>query len=805
MTYLVLEKARKSPRLVPEKRTITRNGSTFQMTVWVDPKANDGPWQGGLDFDAPEPKLVIKVGNHEKKLSIGEYIKNAPKDTAENLKKWYNDGIRMFPGQQYIIADEHNTILRQVIRPKLKSERNMQKRAEKEGQYKNLLDSGKIVQLDDGHYKDVKTGFMIPAEGDSVFKKISGFGGGEAIVGGIVYRDSAGDLMVKISNVSGGVAGKQKTVLDGTWRVKNDPRLKEIEEEKNAIQAKLSDSIKQENIDIAEKEALAKEKYGVFPDDDQPEGTRVVNADGKPGSIKGGDVVYDDGEYAGGFSAEWFYPEPGKKSTKLVVSVEKKPKNKYPATIDGAAELLGVKIDDPEKKKSVTKARISLLGHKTVCPRCGGSGSFSYNLMDGSRCYGCNGTGNVSTKITPELIAKLQDDVESGKLDRELEKFREQKALEKKASGAVKRVLDTWHEAKAGRDYSADWQDAKENPATPFNARMNSAYEKVKAEANHLEELRAALNPRKDGKFHVYRIVNNKKPEPIGTYDTNEPVRKMIEEQVRIVNDTEASAIAEIKQADQEYQESLNPKPETKKGTKRRVESDIRAEHSDASLDRQRKSKVIFKKPYTGKTGAQLLGYEWPHIKVDGSDKWGNDKVFKYSNWDEAEINEMTGRNIVHKFVVKMNGEIKVLSAESAAEALGVSTSTARNQARKLLEQEIRHQKAEDEFRANVAKIDNDKWYSSPAEAVDNIKNFRDSWIKHKDWGKTDAESLARNGFLDFSHGQEILHIIRGPKGYQFGWLPMHRDSDEHFRNLGWSEYKMRAYEIWDKNGEPRK
>ena len=30
------------------------------------------------------------------------------------------------------------------------------------------------------------------------------------------------------------------------------------------------------------------------------------------------------------------------------------------------------------------------------CPRCGGSGHYSYNQMDGTRCYGCNGRGLTS-------------------------------------------------------------------------------------------------------------------------------------------------------------------------------------------------------------------------------------------------------------------------------------------------------------------------------------------------------------------------------------------------------------------------
>jgi hypothetical protein len=34
----------------------------------------------------------------------------------------------------------------------------------------------------------------------------------------------------------------------------------------------------------------------------------------------------------------------------------------------------------------------------TVCGRCCGTGSYSYNQIDGSRCYGCDGTGNKYTR-----------------------------------------------------------------------------------------------------------------------------------------------------------------------------------------------------------------------------------------------------------------------------------------------------------------------------------------------------------------------------------------------------------------------
>lgn len=51
------------------------------------------------------------------------------------------------------------------------------------------------------------------------------------------------------------------------------------------------------------------------------------------------------------------------------------------------------------------------------CSRCGGSGSYSYNAMDGSRCYGCGGTGLQLTKrgaaarafYRASLLKKLKD------------------------------------------------------------------------------------------------------------------------------------------------------------------------------------------------------------------------------------------------------------------------------------------------------------------------------------------------------------------------------------------------------------
>lgn len=36
-----------------------------------------------------------------------------------------------------------------------------------------------------------------------------------------------------------------------------------------------------------------------------------------------------------------------------------------------------------------------------TCSRCGGSGRYSFNLIHGTKCYGCGGTGKQKTKPRP--------------------------------------------------------------------------------------------------------------------------------------------------------------------------------------------------------------------------------------------------------------------------------------------------------------------------------------------------------------------------------------------------------------------
>ena len=60
-----------------------------------------------------------------------------------------------------------------------------------------------------------------------------------------------------------------------------------------------------------------------------------------------------------------------------------------------------------------------------ACPRCGGSGHYSYNQMDGTRCYGCMGSG-----ITKQTV-RWYTESQRAALDRAAERRAEQAKIKK--------------------------------------------------------------------------------------------------------------------------------------------------------------------------------------------------------------------------------------------------------------------------------------------------------------------------------------------------------------------------------------
>lgn len=149
------------------------------------------------------------------------------------------------------------------------------------------------------------------------------------------------------------------------------------------------------------------------------------------------------------------------------------------------AKLLQVDIRDAAKAEKRVQLRLIKMGLGVSCPRCGGGGHYSFNLVRGTVCFQCNGLGSVSQKLTPALYAQAEQAVREGKLEAYLESLR----LEQRAKNATGRVMDAWRATGIGSLYS--WQQAASDAISgapsehrriaDINAKMSAAYDRVVA------------------------------------------------------------------------------------------------------------------------------------------------------------------------------------------------------------------------------------------------------------------------------------------------------------------------------------
>lgn len=93
-----------------------------------------------------------------------------------------------------------------------------------------------------------------------------------------------------------------------------------------------------------------------------------------------------------------------------------------------AAKLFDLPKVDDKRIQSCLYA----LGFRQTCGRCGGTGRYSYNQMDGDRCYGCQGKKNVAVKLTRKVLDEARIKVEAGDLARAREAAK--RKLEARAS-----------------------------------------------------------------------------------------------------------------------------------------------------------------------------------------------------------------------------------------------------------------------------------------------------------------------------------------------------------------------------------
>jgi hypothetical protein len=63
--------------------------------------------------------------------------------------------------------------------------------------------------------------------------------------------------------------------------------------------------------------------------------------------------------------------------------------------------------NDVTKCLAVANTRIKKVFGET-CGRCGGSGHYAYNQIDGTKCYGCNGTKKKLPRLTKKKKAEIE-------------------------------------------------------------------------------------------------------------------------------------------------------------------------------------------------------------------------------------------------------------------------------------------------------------------------------------------------------------------------------------------------------------
>ena len=156
-------------------------------------------------------------------------------------------------------------------------------------------------------------------------------------------------------------------------------------------------------------------------------------------------------------------------------------------------ELLRIPTANEKKIDTYLQSRLIGLGHGVHCSRCGGSGNYSFNAVDGTRCFGCSGSGYVAQKLTGELYTQVQAEVREGRLEKYLAELRARQEVKQQAANAHDRVMAAW---KAATDqYPYKWQDAAagKQPAKDmfdqFNKPMSDAYKKVAELSSELHSL----------------------------------------------------------------------------------------------------------------------------------------------------------------------------------------------------------------------------------------------------------------------------------------------------------------------------
>lgn len=103
-------------------------------------------------------------------------------------------------------------------------------------------------------------------------------------------------------------------------------------------------------------------------------------------------------------------------------------------------------------------ARIKGMRLGPVCGRCGGSGRYSFNQIDGDRCFGCRGAGHVLPREGVEFAATCER-AEVVAKDGTLDAYTGRILARARCSNGTARVFAAWKKMDAMNGYGKNWRN----------------------------------------------------------------------------------------------------------------------------------------------------------------------------------------------------------------------------------------------------------------------------------------------------------------------------------------------------------
>lgn len=136
--------------------------------------------------------------------------------------------------------------------------------------------------------------------------------------------------------------------------------------------------------------------------------------------------------------------------------------------------------EDLQTTEAKLYKRLGGLKIGVVCSRCGGTGHYSFNRMDGTRCFGCKGVGVVAPKTDEEwadVAAQAAKAKASGRVDAYLEVLR----ARARSKDASQRILAAWHDLDSLNGYGRKWNKNPDADCRRRNQVGLDAYEAIHA------------------------------------------------------------------------------------------------------------------------------------------------------------------------------------------------------------------------------------------------------------------------------------------------------------------------------------